>query len=315
MTSVLRFIVVPCAMAPGGERWAIERIMRGDGKIVNNIRYYRNQYYGSSRLSGGREHFHPIEINSLIIRPLKIAAPPAGKLPSKTRSENAVSSPAGRRNKRKFRKGSGVKTLAEVKTFCRANPGVPLVIGGPGARGDIEGVHGYYAPESEVTRGHPYMHSQDGDCVHAALVNAVGILCGHEAAQRAEDFMQQNLNFIPSLRKLTAVVLQLGCHVELRRVPKDERQGIASNPFEWVASRKQGVMLVRLEQAEIVDHCVVVNANAGVIIDSCEPRSLVLRKQALRLCGGSSASNLRIAEVRFLVKQDEKIAKKRTLRD
>ena len=167
----------------------------------------------------------------------------------------------GQAQPKNFHKCSRVQTLAEVKAFCSANPGVPLLIGGPGARGDIEGVHRCYAPESGLTRGHPYMQSQDGECIHAALVNAVGVLCGHDVAQKAEDVMQQNLNFISSLRKLTALVLQLGCNLELRRVPKSERQKIASNPFEWVASRTRGVLLVRLEQADIVDHCVVANAN------------------------------------------------------
>ena len=66
---------------------------------------------------------------------------------------------------------------------------MPLLIGGPSARGDIERVHEYYAPETELTCGHPYMQSQNGDCIHAALLNAVGVLCGHDAAEKAEDLM------------------------------------------------------------------------------------------------------------------------------
>ena len=76
--------------------------------------------------------------------------PPADKTSLKKTPDYEISSPAGRRNKRRFRKGSRVRILAEVKEFCEANLGVPLLIGGPGARGDIEGVHGLYAPESEV---------------------------------------------------------------------------------------------------------------------------------------------------------------------
>ena len=132
----------------------------------------------------------------------------------------------------------------------------------------------------------------------------------------AQDFMQKNLNFTSSLRRMTRLVLMMGCHVELRRIPMSEPQGFCSSPFGWVTSRKKGVMLVRILQEEIVDHCVVVSADTGLIIDSCGLHLFVLSEYILRLCGGSSAKDQSLAEVCFLVKQDEKLtAETRTRSD
>ena len=150
----------------------------------------------------------------------------------------------GRRSQRRLQKVSRNKTVEEVKAYCRANPGVPLEFGGPGAREEIPDVQMYYVPESEVTRGHPHVLSEDGDCLHVALVNAVRALCGYDAACKAQQFVQRNIIFLSSLRKLTALVSQMGCHVELRRVPRSERLDFAASPVaKWLLPGEGGLDL------------------------------------------------------------------------
>lgn len=63
--------------------------------------------------------------------------------------------------------------------------------------------------------------------------------------------------------------------------------------------------LVKLKQKQLMDHCVVVNWNSCVFIDSAERYPLTLSADVLRICGIDSASNLVVAELREVVSTDE----------
>ena len=84
---------------------------------------------------------------------------------------------------------------------------------------------------------------------------------------------------------------------------KGARKDFLHNPFEWILKQEEGVMVVRVVEEGVVDHCVVVDAGERIIVDGCEEYPLHLKIDTLRLCGGSEAANVRIAEVSFLRKQ------------
>lgn len=58
-------------------------------------------------------------------------------------------------------------------------------------------------------------------------------------------------------------------------------------------------------QEGLVDYCVTIDAGARIIIDSTERWPMVLSEEVLKLCGGSNARNLRVGEIRKVVKQRE----------
>lgn len=73
--------------------------------------------------------------------------------------------------------------------------------------------------------------------------------------------------------------------------------------FEWFGSRKSGAFLILLVQSQVVDHFFVVCRFRGLILDSVEIYHLQLNELTLRLCGGSSATKLKVEEILEVVRQ------------
>ena len=119
-------------------------------------------------------------------------------------------------------------------------------------------------------------------------------------------FTKANKRQFRSLRLATKYVQDMRLGVELRRVPKGERKYFLDDPFQWVLKQDDGIMVVRVVEEDVVDHCLVVDSGARIIVDYCEEYPLGLSMDTLRRCGGSASMNIRIAEVSFLTKQRSK---------
>ena len=68
-------------------------------------------------------------------------------------------------------------------------------------------------------------------------------------------------------------------------------------PFLALAAKRTGVLIVRIQEENRVDHAIVVDAMNGVIIGS-ESSAVALSVENLARCGGDIAGNLRVIEVR-----------------
>ena len=88
----------------------------------------------------------------------------------------------------------------------------------------------------------------------------------------------------------------------MRRVPKAEKKAFEANPFKWLAYRNQGVRIVRIVEHGIVDHCVALDCNRGIVHDSASRYPFALTEYVLRLLDRYEAKNLRLLEVRELAK-------------
>ena len=82
--------------------------------------------------------------------------------------------------------------------------------------------------------------------------------------------------------------------------------------FTAIASRTDGVFAVKIRDGCMVDHAVMVDANAGIIVDSEETDVLLLSARNLHRCGGPSTRKLRIQEVRVLERINSKRNRGRT---
>ena len=258
---------------------------------------FKNVYYGSASLQGGNESFHRIDIDSLTLFGLRI--PTETQITDTPEQESRTGE---RDTDSNFRMTRHSVAMQDLRAWLRARPRTPLTIGGPGARGPIENVIAYEMRGESV-----FMRSRDGDCAYAALVNGIDRLCGRTNSEKARDYLQENLTYVRSLRALTSVVKKLGVRVELQRIPKNQRGIFNKDPFGWISTAKEGIMLVRVEEKTIVDHCIVVDTRARLIIDSCHEFPLRLSVDILRSCGDSSANELEVGEVRLLVKQRDKL--------
>ena len=143
----------------------------------------------------------------------------------------------------------------------------------------------------------------DDNCVSVALANAVALLFDKDKAKEVHDHLMSGEIRYKTLKQLFDVTHEMPVAMTVRRIVKHERQSFSSDPFKWLCSRKKGVWMVRVSQREVVDHCVVINAERGLIHDSASPYPLGLTNDALRSCGGTAANKLEISEIRELVRQ------------
>ena len=105
-------------------------------------------------------------------------------------------------------------------------------------------------------------------------------------------------------KKFFNIVQELPFPFTLQRGAKHERAAFMKGPFKWLSFRRRGVWIVRLTQAHVVDHCVVIEALKRLIRGSASPYPPDLSDDVLRSRRGDKASRLRIAEVRELFKQE-----------
>ncbi len=61
--------------------------------------------------------------------------------------------------------------------------------------------------------------------------------------------------------------------------------------------------IVRLVESRVVDHCVLVDTKVAFIFDCAARHPISLTEEALRLCVGDDARDLRMEEVHQLVPQ------------
>ncbi len=76
-----------------------------------------------------------------------------------------------------------------------------------------------------------------------------------------------------------------------RTVQRPGQRHLAFKALEW---KRSGVFIVRLREAALCDHAVVLDTNNRMIIDC----ALVLSAHVLERCGGAEATKFRLCEVR-----------------
>jgi len=126
------------------------------------------------------------------------------------------------------------------------------------------------------------------------------MLFGEECALEAWRKLDQEDPHFTSLSRISDAIHKLSVRCELRRIPKAAMEAFQADKFGWLADLKEGVCLVRLEQHAVVDHCIVIDAKRKWILDSAEDYPIRLSAATVRMCGGSEATKLGVAEVREL---------------
>ena len=284
-------------MGKTAREWGIAKLVRGDGSKSKCGRVLKaGRYYASASLIGGMESFHEIDVQSVKLN---------------TRSDRKVSYRCRRQTPRsaklplprgpRVRFSSGENTdrqkqaalLKGVISFCSRHPGFAVEVGGPGARDESTSlkdqlVHNF---------GPLKMKSNDGECYSAAIVNAIDCLKGSELAEKARASLEEHHQQIKNLKQIGRVVNRLRIRCEVRKVKVRE---LPVGAFDWLGGQSSGVWIVRLVQGNEVDHCVVIDGNRQLILDSAENYPIRLSAECLRLCGGDEVPNLQVAEIREL---------------
>ena len=127
--------------------------------------------------------------------------------------------------------------------------------------------------------------ANNDQCVCAALANGVSVLFGKEPAKNVYNSLLARKQTFTTIKQLFNIVHELPLPLTLQRVAKHERAAFINEPFKWLSFRNRGVWIVRLTQAHVVDHCVIIEASKRLIRDSASPYPLDLSEDVLHSCG------------------------------
>ena len=286
------------------DEWAIESVVFGDGsRDAKGFELRRGVFYASAKARGRHENYHRVDFRSIAFSTRDgIAQSLPTLMVSKGRPDERLLCrlPAEAINRRRRNVREQRKLISQAfPALLMEHPGVAVIIGGPGMRGNNVMVK----PHLHRAAGKVFMMSNDGRCVHAALVNAVGCLRNVNEAHVAKQKLQSDSTHFINLKPLGLVAHKLD-GFDIRRPSKEMRRLLSdkeTRAFSIIGQLKRGVWIVRLCQSQVVDHCVVIDGERGLIFDSAEEYPITLSERTLRMCGGSSANQLHIAEIREVV--------------
>ena len=290
----------------GGDNFVVRSVVHGDDSVgKSGIKLKKGRYHGSGATKGGRESFYEIDIRTLRLHTRGSRAGGLWKFcevnenidRSKIEGPRKVNIPKKRRSSVSWVQ----RKLREVATeWMREHPGVAIAVGGgPGERDVVA-----WLP-NDVVRAYGRVMAQDnhGLRLGASLANAVNILRVREVAEEILERFQDSITPFERLGSAASALQACGAKCELRKVSRNKRTAFNSSGSKWLASRVQGVCVVRLVQANYVDHCVVVDGCRHLIIDSANECPVTLSKKNLKRFAGDSANNARVVDVREVVDQ------------
>lgn len=267
----------------GNSDMTVDRLVVGDGSTDNSTKQLADgTLYAATGLQGGNESFWPIPASSLKMSMLSLAA--LWRI--------------GESNLPANKKAELQKRLTQnLLDWLYQHRGVVVVIGGIGARGHIHNARRFEVHEFGTNPA----RSNQGNCVPAAVANAVSALATIDDAKRVEKYFNDHPRVYTTLKQLFEEVHRINLPLAVRRIPKAEREAFQKDPFAWVSNLKSGVWIVRLDQHDKSDHCVAIDGNRGLILDGASRYPFILSEEILRRLGGDHATKLRVAEVRELV--------------
>lgn len=156
--------------------------------------------------------------------------------------------------------------LENTLKFCRQNPGVAVITGGsPGSREPNSSLVQYKLHDCN-----DLIYLQDQlDCVPSSIVNGVQYFRDTSRVAVAKEKLRKSTTKPTNLKQVGQMVQGLGLKLALRkpvfrREIHKKRRDMA---FNMMGELKKGVWLVRFVQTSgrRADHCVLVNANKGII--------------------------------------------------
>jgi len=157
-----------------------------------------------------------------------------------------------------------------------------------------------------------FCHAKHGECLRAALCNAVEALAGGEEAMR---ILRLGPVSCESLARAGQWLEERSKRYRLENVKvlmHLESEG-------WLHGTSKGIFLARLpgvdKHGEEVDHVVVINADKGLVKDSAEVYAMLMKHGVLEACVGDGFQLVGLKEAKQLTRQTfgKKKRKKRKL--
>ena len=198
-----------------------------------------------------------------------------------------------------FKRGPKDHIRKAIYAWCGLHKGV-FSIEGPAAR------KGSKVLESHSVKRFGPVLAQDrsGECLPAAIANAVDLARGRQQAQETIRKMQNVTERAFNLGKDGVLATRYG-RIELRKLSKSEKTSFNSGRLDCVLQQASGIYIVRIVDDAQVDHCVVIDSEKRIIVDCYEQYPVELSRENLVKCEGDRAiaSRVRVAEVHKVVKR------------
>lgn len=289
------------------EEFLIERIAIGNGlEARNGAKLNHGKLFGSSVLFGNSESFFGIVLSSLKIRakdgPFQryLTVPLGERISKKDWGCIVFNIPVSFEEEQR-----DALTKQAVITFARKNPGISVIIGGPGDRTVSDEALRYYV----IDHGELTYHTRNGNCIDAVIVNAVCCLRGPEIALKMKAIIEREESVYYRIAQGTRLVHKLKEKLQFMKLKGVEKRIMKTDPWYWITSLSRGVFVMRLQQSQKRAHCIVVDGNRSLILDSAEHYPMRLCKESLFISAGNPTLNSKVCfvEVYQLVNQVKSI--------
>lgn len=281
--------------------WNVEAVVCGDGTVGNcGLQMKIGVIYATGTMTGGYENYHPINEGSFVFqgngdRTADFATRPLTR--EEGRHPRSFVVPLIRRTRSiPTERSTAAHRTRALLAFLKANPGVAVVLGGPGERPKNIECEDYHIREA----GDLMATSATLDCIPATVVNSLAALKGKEVAGKAVAIVKNCRTKFKKLGAVERLINSLGVKCCILKAKPEQKN------IDWLSELESGVWLVRLLVLNAVNHCVVIDGTRKHILDSEEPFPMKLCKRALMLCGGGRTRKLIFAEVFELVRAARK---------
>ena len=195
-----------------------------------------------------------------------------------------------------------------IMDFLLKHPGVYLRILLPGARGSSSTLAQFESDQPVFCR------DKSGQCVRAAIVNAIHAISGEELAR---DMLRKGDVVCMTLKHAQPWMQQ---HAPMFHLQKEDPPFALDRDgwFRGIMS-SDSVYVVRLIGKDgkdgTVDHCEAIDAKCGLVIDCCEENALHARDGVLEHCVGDGFNLVEVEEIRRMVQQEKRKGKKKWKKD
>ena len=269
-------------------RYEVARIVLASG---NQHGWRKHQYYASSVMSGNARTFWAIDFYTLEATDFGDFPETGSPITSDVEQGDCDAKP---RFEIRFDEKRQARYMIELDRWFLCNSDKPKILRGPGRRGASKQSSLFHTDLPVAC------FSQNGQCMRAAVANALFLLEGHAPAR---EMLSKGRLRVRSLAHAGSWVEKNMRSFSLRNVK------IPANTPElyWLSEQEEGVFIISLEgrdcHNESISHVVALDAKKRVIMDCAERYALKIRLLTFDSCLGDGVKFKRVLEVKQIVRQ------------
>lgn len=149
-------------------------------------------------------------------------------------------------------------------------------------------------------------HSKNGSCIAASLVNAVSCCRNESVTEKMKTIMLEDDQAYFKVGQVVRRVHMLKERLQFQKVKAVEKKLFNTDPWFWVTSLTRGIYIFRMQEIQKRSHCIVVDGNRLLLLDSTEHYPMQLCMEALLICAGKPKKKSKVKFVELFELVDQK---------